>query len=83
MKEITLEKEFELYKQMHKTTILQAKIATYYENLQNTGVRIPEFMVTSPIKLAERDVINLLCYSPKSFDKLYEIAWKEYAECLP
>ena len=83
MIEMDLSKEFELYKQLHKTTILQAKIATYYENLQNTGVRIPDFMVTSPIKLAERDVINLLCYSPKSFDKLYEIAWKEYAECLP
>jgi hypothetical protein len=82
-KELSLESEFELYKQLHKTTILQAKITTYYKNLQETGVKIPEFMTVSPEKLAEKEVIQLLCYSPKLFNTLYERAWNEYAEYLP
>ena len=82
-KELTIEKEFELFKQLHKTTILQAKITTYYRNLQNTGVKIPEFMTVPPEKLAEKEVLQLMCYSPKTFDKLYEHAWSEYAEYLP
>ena len=82
-KELSLEKEFALYCQLHKTTILQAKITTYYKNLQETGTRIPEFMTIPAEKLAEKEVINLMCYSPKSFDRLYEIAWREYAEYLP
>ena len=82
-KELTIEKEFELFKQLHKTTILQAKITTYYRNLQNTGIKIPEFMTVPPEKLAEKEVLQLMCYSPKTFDKLYEHAWSEYAEYLP
>lgn len=54
MQEVTLEKEFELYKWMHMTTILQAKITVYYRNLQESGVTIPEFMQTPPEKLAEK-----------------------------
>ena len=77
-----LSKEFELFKQLHKTTILQAKITTYYKNLQETGVRIPEFMTVPAEKLAENEVIQLLCYSPKLFNTLYERAWHEYAEYL-
>ena len=82
-KKLSLEKEFELYKQLHKTTILQAKITTYYRNLNETGIKIPEFMTVPPEKLAEKEVINLMCYSPKTFDSLYEHAWSEYAEYLP
>ena len=83
VREMDLSKEFELYKQLHKTTILQAKITTYYRNLQNTGVTIPEFMTVPPEKLAEKEVLQLMCYSPKTFYKLYEHAWSEYAEYLP
>ena len=82
-REISLESEFELYKQLHKTTILQAKITTYYRNLQNTGITIPDFMQVPPEKLAEKEVLQLMCYSPKTFDSLYEHAWREYAEFLP
>ena len=82
-KELSLEKEFALYCQLHKTTILQAKITTYYRNLQETGIKIPEFMTVPPEKLAEKEVLQLMCYSPKTFDKLYEHAWREYAEYLP
>ena len=82
-RELSLEKEFALFCQLHKTTILQAKITTYYRNLQSTGVTIPEFMTVPPEKLAEKEVLQLMCYSPKTFDKLYEHAWREYAEYLP
>lgn len=82
-REISLESEFELFKQLHKTTILQAKITTYYRNLNETGIKIPEFMTVPPEKLAEKEVINLMCYSPKTFERLYELAWREYAEFLP
>lgn len=82
-RELSLEKEFALYCQLHKTTILQAKITTYYRNLQSTGVTIPEFTNVPPEKLAEKEVLQLMCYSPKTFDKLYEHAWSEYAEYLP
>ena len=82
-RELSLEKEFALFCQLHKTTILQAKITTYYRNLQNTGITIPEFMTVPPEKLAEKEVLQLMCYSPKTFDKLYEHAWREYAEYLP
>lgn len=82
-KELSLEKEFALFCQLHKTTILQAKITTYYKNLQSTGVTIPEFMTVPPEKLAEKEVLQLMCYSPKTFNNLYEHAWREYAEYLP
>ena len=82
-REMDLSKEFELFKQLHKTTILQAKITTYYRNLNETGIKIPEFMTVPPEKLAEKEVLQLMCYSPKSFDRLYELAWREYAEFLP
>lgn len=82
-RELSLEKEFALFCQLHKTTILQAKITTYYRNLQNTGITIPDFMQVPPEKLAEKEVLQLMCYSPKTFDKLYEHAWREYAEYLP
>ena len=40
-------------------------------------------MTVPPEKLAEKEVINLMCYSPKTFERLYEHAWSEYAEYLP
>lgn len=83
MQEIPLEKEFELYKWMHMSTILQAKITVYYKNLQETGVNIPHFMQTSPEKMAEKEVLQLMCYNPKTFESLYKHAWQEYAEYLP
>ena len=82
-REISLEKEFALFCQLHKITILQAKRTIYYKNLNETGIKIPEFMTVPPEKLAEKDVLQLMCYSPKSFDRLYELAWSEYAEFLP
>ena len=83
MQDLSLEKEFEIYKLMHKTTILQAKITAYYETKQESGIKIPFFMTKSPAKQAEEDVLDLMCKNPDAFNSLYERAWSEYAECLP
>ena len=83
MKELSLEFEFEIYKMIHKTTILQAKMTNYYRDLQGTGIQIPFFMLEAPEKKAEAEVQNLLGTDKETFDILYERAWNEYAECLP
>ena len=83
MKELTLEKEFEIYKLMHKTTILQAKITAYYQAREGMGISIPFFMTKTPEQRAEEDVLDLMSKAPQDFEQLYERAWNEYAECLP
>ena len=83
MQNMSLELEFEMYKERHKTTMVQAKIITHYRDLQQTGVQIPDFMQIPPEKLAERDILDLVCCKPLIFESLYNIAWEEYAECLP
>ena len=59
MKELSLEKEFEIYKLLHKTTILQARITAYYQTIQESGIMIPFFMLESPDKKAELLVQSL------------------------
>lgn len=83
MREMSLEFEFELYKMIHKTTILQAKMTNHYRDLQGTGIQIPFFMTKSPEQRAEEEVQNLLDKNPMAFEILYQGAWQEYAECLP
>ena len=83
MRELSLEKEFEIYKLLHKTTILQAKLTAYYQTIQESGVTIPFFMLESPEKKAELHVQSLLCENPETFEVLYNEAWQHYAECLP
>lgn len=83
MQELSLEKEFEIYKLMHKTTILQAKLTAYYKVIQESGVTIPFFMQEPPEKKAEIEVVNLLGENPEAFEVLYKEAWEEYAEYLP
>lgn len=83
MKELTLEFEFEMYKMIHKTTILQAKMTNHYRDLQGTGIQIPFFMQKTPEKRAEEEVQNLLDKNREAFESLYLGAWAEFAECLP
>lgn len=83
MRELSLEAEFEIYKMMHKTSILQAKLITYYQAKEESGIRIPFFMTKTPEQRAQEDVENLLCKAPHAFEQLYERAWNEFAECLP
>ena len=83
MRELSLEAEFEIYKMVHKTAILQAKLTAYYKAKQESGIKIPFFMTKTPEQKAQEDVEDLLCKAPHDFEQLYERAWSEYAECLP
>jgi hypothetical protein len=83
MRELSLEFEFNIYKQIHKTTILQAKMTNHFRDLQETGIQLPFFMQKSPEKRAEEEVQNLLEKNKEAFESLYLSAWNEYAECLP
>lgn len=83
MRELTLEAEFEIYKTLHKTAILQAKLTNHFRDLNETGIQIPCFMLETPEKRAEKEVEKLLDKNPLAFESLYLNAWQEYAECLP
>lgn len=83
MQDLSLEFEFNIYKMIHKTTILQAKMTNHFRDLQETGVQIPFFMQKSAEKRAEEEVQNLLEKNKEAFESLYLSAWNEYAECLP
>ena len=83
MLELSLETEFEIYKNIHKATILQAKMINHFRDLEETGIQIPFFMTKSPEQRAEEEVQNLLDKNPMAFESLYQGAWQEYAECLP
>ena len=79
----SLEDEFKIYADIHKTAILQAKMTTYYRAIQESGITIPFFMLESPEKRAEREVQELFDKDKDAFNALYEQAWAQYAECLP
>ena len=83
MQDLSLEFEFNIYKMLHKITILQAKMTNHFRDLQETGIQIPFFMQKSPEKRAEEEVQNLLERNKEAFESLYLSAWNEYAECLP
>lgn len=83
MQELSLEKEFEIYKLIHKITILEAKLTTYYRTIQETGIKIPFFMLESPERKANKEIEQLLDTDRDVFEALYQKAWDEYAECLP
>lgn len=83
MKEWSLENEFKIYRDMHKISILQAKLIAYYRTIQESGIMIPFFMLESPEKRAEIEVQELFDKDKETFDSLYEKAWEQYAECLP
>jgi hypothetical protein len=83
MREWSLDAEFKIYKDIHRMTILQAKLITYYRTVQESGIKIPFFMLESPEKRAEREVQELFDKDKETFNALYEKAWAQYAECLP
>ena len=83
MRELSLEMEFEIYKLVHKTAILQGKLTAYYQAMQESGITIPFFMQEPAEIKAEKEVQNLLCENPEAFEILYQEAWEQYAECLP
>ena len=84
---MNLEQEFEYYKGLHKYVILKAKATQYYKDLEEDSPTIPDFLRhgQTPEDLADAQIRNLLCIPDggETFNRLYEIAYKELAEVLP
>lgn len=83
MREYTLELEFKEYIIIHKISVLSGKLAAYYQTIQQAGVNIPFFMQECPVKKAIAEVKKLFNEDREAFEKLYEEAWQQYAECFP
>ena len=54
MQEYTLEKELNNRIEQHKENVLKMRIQKYYEDLYNTGVVIPIFMLEPPERMAKK-----------------------------
>ena len=78
--------EFEQYKALHKYAILKAKAIQYYRDLEENSATIPDFMRQgyTPEDMADKQLKNLLTLQDggKTFNILYESAYKELAEVL-
>lgn len=74
--------EFEIYKLLHKQTIVESSLLKFYKDLTHTGINIPEFMQESAEKKARKHLLELLNDREK-FNRTYECAWHEFKECLP
>lgn len=72
---MSLEKEFEVAKLMHKCTFVKALLIKYYRDLQSTGATIPDFLQGSPNDLATKEIINLLD-NKELFEKKYNEAYE-------
>lgn len=83
---MSLEREFEEYKAVHKYSVLYAKIYQYYKDLERDKVLVPDFMRVGqrPEDLAQKALINLVCRPDglKKFNELYEQAYQDLAEVL-
>lgn len=82
MEDLTLEREFELYKLIHKTSIVEAKLQCFYKDLINTGVTIPSFMNENAEDKAKKHLLELLDDKDK-FNRTYECIWNEIKWSLP
>lgn len=82
---VTLEREFEEFKAMHKFSIVKASLISYYKTIQESGIKIPEFMQTSPEKMADVEIAKLLDIKDggRIFNRFYECCWHNVKEYLP
>ena len=75
---MTLEKEFLERLFIHKYAVLSAKCLKYYEDLQNTGVTIPNFLQDkTPEEQANEYVVDIILKG--LLNEKYELAWNEIA----
>lgn len=77
-----IEKEFMQRELLHKYTVVKAKVLQYYEDLQNNGVTIPEFMSNekTPEEKAHDYVVDITLKG--LLNQKYELAWQEIAPFL-
>lgn len=67
---------------LHKYAVVKAKALQYYEDLQNNGVTIPDFMNTekTPEEKAHDYVVEVTLKG--LLNQKYELAWKEIVPFL-
>lgn len=82
MNELTLEREFEIFVQLHKQSIVEAKLISFYKDMVNTGITIPNFM-EKPAEIKAREHLLELINEPEKFNRMYECIWNEVKEVLP
>ena len=79
---LALEKEFNIYRDIHKMSIVEAKLMCFYRDMASTGVTIPNFMDKSIEEKAREHLFNLLNDREK-FERTYECVWNEIKWSLP
>ena len=73
---MNLEKEFLQSMFIHKYSVLKAKYLKYYEDLQNTGILMPDFLQDgTPEEKADNYIMDILLKG--LLNEKYELAWKE------
>ena len=81
-RELSLEKELNNRIEQHKENVLKMRIQKHYEDLYNTGIVIPIFMLEPPERMAKKEVEQLKRLDRQEFERLYDVAWWEYATQL-
>ena len=80
---MSLEREFEEYKALHKYAIMKAMMMRYFRTLQQGEVNMPDFMRDdSPERLADRELKKLVVNDINKFNSLYEKAYEAIAPLL-
>ena len=79
MEEQTLEKEIPAYIEEHKRRTIKDYLKRYYDDLYNTGVQIPEFMLSKKPKELVEKVYNSIINNKEFIDKKYEQAYQRNA----
>lgn len=83
---ITLEREFEEFKALHKYTMVKAKLVQFYMDLEADKPQLPDFMRIGqrPEDLADQDLRRLITSENglQKFNKLYDEAYETLAEIL-
>lgn len=80
---MSLEREFEEFKALHKYAILKAMMMRYFETVQQGEVNMPDFMRDdTPEKLADKELRKLVVNDINKFNSLYEKAYEELAPVL-
>lgn len=79
MENYLLQKELKERIEQHKENVLKMRIQKHYEDLYNTGIVIPIFMLEPPEEMARKEVEQLKRLDKKEFERLYDLAWWECA----
>lgn len=82
MQDLSLEKEFEIYKQLHKVSVVEAQLQVHYNDLAKTGVVLPDFMDKDP-NLKAREHLLMLLNDKDKFERTYNSIWESIKYAMP